>query len=480
MEPLLRPADVLRAVVLPVVCAGMATPGLSGTTEPDHSDGSAAPSSDAGSPDLQLALQLGLDAVPAIGDERSTRSKRGSMVTGSAPQSQQSHSRSVARALVAEGTAGELLRALCALLDVRPTARPSTETTAADDPSAGDYRDLPSRRVPLRVVEPAIELLERLVSALADLVHGCSEERNPGAILGSRPADPGPAADSLVPLWRQLGEVLVFVEGCNWRTALQLAPLEAAVSPHPASAAPTASELPDPGDSRADIAVLLTPPLLRSSYSSGQTAEQARHLSGSSHIPSDTAKAQQAVTDCLVLCASSAVAASAFVAAAHAMTAPQQLAALEGIDRDLPPSRGQSTLQSHATALAALVLQLPRKITRRALLAGCLELLPWCTSVEYRQLTETVLPAWLATLQPRAASTAAPPGAANCAGSAIVSAGSTAAPVHAESAYVGGVEATLAGVLQLCARTASLLVCDDAPVAEGGSSRRDPLCDPCQ
>ncbi len=475
VEPLLRPADVLRAVVLPAVRAGMAAHGLCGATKPDHSDGSAAPSSDAGPADLRLALQLGLDAIPAIGDERSTASKRGSLASGSAPQSQQSHLRSIASALATEGTAGELLRVLSALLDARPTAQPSTETTAANEPSAADRSNPPGRRTPLRLVEPAVELLQRLVTAHADLSNDVSEGRNPGGIPGSNPADSIPAADSLVQLRRrQLREVLVFARGCNWRTAIQLAPLEAAMSSLPASAAQTASELSNPAGSPANLAALLIPPLLRSSHSNMYTAEQAQHLINSRLTRSDTAEAAQAVTECLVLCASSAGAAAAFAEAARALTTPQQPAALTPAHQDVLPSQRQTTTQRHTTALAALALHLPRKIMRRALLAACLELLPWCTSVEYRQLTETVLPAWLATLQPRAASAAATPGAAKRAGSAAVSAGSArAASVRAEAASVGGSEAPSAGVLQLCARVASLLARDDAPVARDGSARRE-------
>ena len=476
MEPLLRPADILTAVVLPAMHAGMAAHGFSGTMDPDHSDGAAAPSRDAGSAGMRLALQLGLDGIPAVGDEHSSRAKRGSVQIASATR--QSDLRSTARALAAEGTASELLRALCALLDARPTAQPSADMTGSDEPSAALRSDAPSRRVSLRLVEAAIEFLQRLVSALAELAHDVSAGLR--AVPGSSPIVADPASESLTRLRRQLGDVLIVAGCCNWRTALQLAPLEAAMSSLPASAAPAGSELPDPAESRADLAVLLTPPLLRGSRGDAHTPEQ--HGSDSSHMRSNTAKAQQAVPACLVLCASSADAASAFVAAAHALTRPQQTAEMENLKQYGNNSHGQNTAQWHTRALTALVRQLPRKIARRALLAACLELLPWCTAAEYRRLTDIVLPAWLAALQPRAASAAATLTKANRAGgSAAVSAGSAAAAsVHAGAASGGGVEATSTGVLQLSARVASLLVREDAPVPENGSGRRDLLWPPYQ
>ena len=465
MEPLLRPADVLRALVLPATIAGMAAHGLSCMTEPDDSDGPPAPSDSPGSADLRLALRLGLDSLPL--SERSAGSKRSSTVTGSAPR--QSDSSAAARALVAEGTAGELLRALCALLDARPTAQPSTGMAGADQPSAASRRDPSSHRVPLRLVEPAIELLQRLVNALADPIQDVIQVSD-GALHSD------PVSGSLTQLRRRLEEVAVTARGCNWRTALQLAPLEAALSSLPTtSAAATASGRSETADGRASIAVLLVPPSLRSSCSSAQGAEHTQHFSNGRLVPSDTVKVQQAVTECLVLCAASADAASAFAEAAEASTASQQAPVQEGKQRNMLPICGQNTIQCHARALAGLVLQLPRNRARQALLAACLELLPWCTAAEYRRLAETVLPAWLAFLQRRAILAAPAPGTANRLGSAAISAASTAAPAPAEAACSGGSIGTSAGVLQLCARAASLLVRDDAPVADGGGGRRGPV-----
>ena len=472
MEPLLWPADILRAVVLPAVRAGTVTHGLIGTGSLHHGGGSAAQSQDGGSADLRLALQLGLDALPAVVNGHSTGPKRSSMASGSI--SRRSHSSLIARRLVWDGTASELLRALCALLDSRPTAQPSRRPTAADEHAGASCSSPPGEKILLRVVEPALELLQRLVAAIADLTHEvCEGQRSAETVREQNPSDPDLAVASPAQLSHQLEELLAIARCCSWRTALHLAPLGAAMSLLPACAAATASELAEPADSAADFAALLVPPVSRSSNRMAQTAEQTQHRSDSRLMSADSVRTQQAVTECLVLCASSADAASAFAEAAHALTAPQQTAALEISQQNVSTSGGQITIQGNTTALAVLVLQLPRKHARRTLLATCLELLPWCTAAEYRRLTETVLPAWLAALQPRSASAAATPGSTTRAGFVSIPGGSPAASVHDEAAPGNGGEAATTGVLQLCARAASLLVRDDAPVAEGGSGRRD-------
>ena len=479
MEPLLRPADVLRALVLPAVRSSAASFGRGVRAPGTDSIGMDARRND-GAGDLRLALQLGMDSFSAAGGDTAKASQRSSSVTSPAPQPSRSDSSAVACKLVANDTAAGLIQAVCALLDARPTAPPVPRAATAEVSSAAARSDLHTRQLLLRLVELSLELMQKLTAALADCALAIGTGPRPGASPDPAVVDSEPASEG-VTFRRQLQEMLSIARDCKWRTALQLAPLEAAMSTLSGSVQPPvmAADQGDSPDSSSSLSALLSPPCLRGSTSTGQASGQSGHFGNSRQLASDSGKAQQVVTECLVLSVASTDGAMAFAAAISRAAGRQNPAVTEEWIPTGISHGGLSTIQRQATALAALMSQLPRLSTRRALLAACLELLPWCTAAEYRQLTETVLPAWLAALQPRES-----PAAASLPGlrrqlstrddgiaAQPVAPGMAAVPPPTEAGSSAARVPVAAGVLQLCARVASLLVREDAAVADDGNSR---------
>ena len=402
MEPILRPADVLQCLVLPTLRLHAAGVRRSGSTLAAGDDSEDERDAGAGPGDLRLALLLGLDVMPAVGDGCANVSRRSNLATTPATaKAAQAVASTIDHDLAAEGVAGKLMQALCGLLEARLAAMPGGHTAAvADRTSAAEHGEMPVIHVPLRLIELAMDLLQRLVSATAEYSAAVSCQRGVGANV-----HPGGAASAgYTQLDRQLGRLLVAARGCSWRTLLQLAPLESAMRGEVSSfgTAPAVREQFGPSGSFVGLATLLCPPILLGSRGGEHVNELSCQASHARLLPSDTSKIKQAITECLVLCASSADAATAFAEAATAV-AVRQMSAVAGTDNtpSAVGTAGVSKLQRQTMALSELVLSLPRQSARRLLLAACLELLPWSTAAEYQRLTETVLSAWLATLQPR-------------------------------------------------------------------------------
>ena len=477
VEPLLRPAEVLRALVLPAARSSLATHQM----RTDPLGGSAGPAGDsaadsasntaATTADLRLALQLGIQCLPPTSDD-STSSQQlneGRVAGASAFQLPEASAAVTGDELVAAGTAEELSAVLLALLDVRPSAQPKICATAASSDSHPlDSGSSDAGHVSLRQVELASELLQRLLAAVAAYVLELVDAHGPWIELEERSDEETSIPLQVIRLLTgQLDRLCCAASTRSWRTALQLAPIELVLhrvaSRKLQPVTPSATNVASLADR---FTVLLRPPSLRQSTSIADPMRHSQRLDGSQTLASDMQRAQQAVTECLALCASSDVAAGVFgqiatggfmrlkPAAACTEVAPKAAHAGGGcgtVQPSAPPDASdapaaadssRSTVELDAAALARTVLALPRRSARAMLLASCLSLLPWSTAAEYARLTRAVLPAWLTTLQPRRAAAAAGADAAE-----------------------GGADAD---VLQLCARVASLLVRKDALVADDG------------
>ena len=438
VQPVLRAAEVLRALVLPAARSW---------TVALHSRQN---SQNGATADLRLALQLGIQSLPLAADENEANHQHrrnpnaGDMTAGVCTSVEEAAD--VGGEMLADRTADELLSALFALLDARPSAESEASAAAAGRQSdaASGSNATAERRITMRQIELTIELSGRLIAAVTAYVHAqLRDMQTPDAAL-----DDGRSAVAATPLQGtdllagQLHRLCLVAETCSWRTALCLAPLEPAMR------------------------LVCSDDAIRDEQQDG----------GIQKLASGTHSAQQAVTECLVLCASSAEAARAFVEVAGGAEGGQaQLAApgstLSAADYSSSHSPVQlpgkscssnsaavtdskaSAVEASTAAVARLVLALPRRTARAELLASCLSLLPWCTATEYARLTRTALPAWLAALQRQIVAIAA------------------SAPGSAAAGVLGAEDRAAADVLQLCARVASLLARDDAPMADADGGR---------